>query len=88
MKNRGTSFGCADRRLGNLVRRRPLVMKSAENYVDQLKASRREVKSDAVDLCCGADSGLGMSEEEIVVALTPFAQVDATRSRWRITRRR
>ena len=29
------------------------------------------------------DSGLGMSEEEIVVALTPFAQVDATRSRWR-----
>ena len=29
------------------------------------------------------DTGLGMSEEEIAVALTPFAQVDASRSRWR-----
>jgi two-component system cell cycle sensor histidine kinase PleC len=30
-----------------------------------------------------ADTGLGMSKEEITVALTPFAQVDASRSRWR-----
>jgi two-component system cell cycle sensor histidine kinase PleC len=29
------------------------------------------------------DTGLGMSEEEIAVALTPFAQVDAGHSRWR-----
>jgi two-component system cell cycle sensor histidine kinase PleC len=29
------------------------------------------------------DNGLGMTSEEIVVALTPFAQVDASRSRWR-----
>lgn len=29
------------------------------------------------------DTGLGMSEEEIAVALTPFAQVDASPSRWR-----
>jgi two-component system cell cycle sensor histidine kinase PleC len=29
------------------------------------------------------DTGLGMSKEEISVALTPFAQVDASRSRWR-----
>jgi two-component system cell cycle sensor histidine kinase PleC len=29
------------------------------------------------------DTGLGMTEEEIEVALTPFAQVDASRSRWR-----
>jgi len=29
------------------------------------------------------DTGLGMSREEIAVALTPFGQVDASRSRWR-----
>jgi two-component system, cell cycle sensor histidine kinase PleC len=29
------------------------------------------------------DTGLGMTAEEIAVALTPFGQVDATRSRWR-----
>jgi two-component system cell cycle sensor histidine kinase PleC len=29
------------------------------------------------------DTGLGMSKEEIDVALTPFGQVDASRSRWR-----
>jgi two-component system cell cycle sensor histidine kinase PleC len=29
------------------------------------------------------DTGLGMTSEEILVALTPFAQVDASRSRWR-----
>jgi two-component system cell cycle sensor histidine kinase PleC len=29
------------------------------------------------------DTGLGMSSEEIAVALTPFGQVDASRSRWR-----
>ena len=29
------------------------------------------------------DTGLGMTAEEIGVALTPFAQVDASRSRWR-----
>jgi two-component system, cell cycle sensor histidine kinase PleC len=29
------------------------------------------------------DTGLGMTKDEIVVALTPFAQVDASHSRWR-----
>jgi two-component system, cell cycle sensor histidine kinase PleC len=29
------------------------------------------------------DTGLGMSSEEIAVALTPFAQVDASHARWR-----
>lgn len=29
------------------------------------------------------DTGVGMSDEEISVALTPFAQVDGTRTRWR-----
>lgn len=29
------------------------------------------------------DSGIGMSEEEIDVALTPFGQVDGSRTRWR-----
>jgi two-component system cell cycle sensor histidine kinase PleC len=32
---------------------------------------------------CVRDTGLGMTSEEIAVALTPFAQVDAGRSRWR-----
>jgi two-component system cell cycle sensor histidine kinase PleC len=32
---------------------------------------------------CVRDTGLGMGKEEIAVALTPFAQVDASRSRWR-----
>ena len=29
------------------------------------------------------DSGVGMSEEEIEIALRPFGQVDGSRSRWR-----
>jgi two-component system cell cycle sensor histidine kinase PleC len=29
------------------------------------------------------DTGLGMSKEEVAIALTPFAQVDASHSRWR-----
>jgi two-component system cell cycle sensor histidine kinase PleC len=29
------------------------------------------------------DTGLGMTKDEIIVALTPFAQVDASHSRWR-----
>ena len=29
------------------------------------------------------DTGVGMTKEEIAVALTPFAQVDASHSRWR-----
>jgi two-component system cell cycle sensor histidine kinase PleC len=32
---------------------------------------------------CVRDTGLGMTEQEIAIALTPFAQVDASRSRWR-----
>lgn len=30
-----------------------------------------------------ADTGIGMSEEEIKIALTPFGQVDSSRARWR-----
>jgi two-component system cell cycle sensor histidine kinase PleC len=29
------------------------------------------------------DTGVGMTEEEVIVALTPFGQVDASRTRWR-----
>lgn len=29
------------------------------------------------------DSGVGMTEEEVAVALTPFGQVDGSRARWR-----
>lgn len=29
------------------------------------------------------DTGVGMTEEEVVIALTPFGQVDASRTRWR-----
>jgi two-component system, cell cycle sensor histidine kinase PleC len=45
-----------------------------------------------IEACTGAsggasvrvrDTGLGMTSEEIAVALTPFGQVDASRSRWR-----
>jgi two-component system, cell cycle sensor histidine kinase PleC len=31
---------------------------------------------------CVRDTGIGMSAEEIAVALTPFGQVDASRARW------
>ena len=30
-----------------------------------------------------ADTGIGMSEDEIKIALTPFGQVDSSRARWR-----
>ena len=30
-----------------------------------------------------ADTGIGMSDEEIKIALTPFGQVDSSRARWR-----
>ena len=30
-----------------------------------------------------ADTGIGMSEEEIKIAMTPFGQVDSSRARWR-----
>jgi two-component system cell cycle sensor histidine kinase PleC len=45
-----------------------------------------------IEACAGAgggasvsvrDTGLGMTNEEITVALTPFGQVDASHSRWR-----
>ena len=29
------------------------------------------------------DTGVGMTEEEIAIALTPFGQVDGSRARWR-----
>ena len=30
-----------------------------------------------------ADTGIGMSEEDVKIALTPFGQVDSSRARWR-----
>ncbi len=39
--------------------------------------------SRAAPRVCVRDTGLGMSSEEIAVALSPFAQVDAGRARWR-----
>ena len=29
------------------------------------------------------DTGVGMTEEEVIIALTPFGQVDGSRTRWR-----
>ena len=29
------------------------------------------------------DTGVGMSEQDLAIALTPFGQVDATHARWR-----
>jgi len=29
------------------------------------------------------DTGVGMADEDVAVALTPFGQVDATHARWR-----
>jgi two-component system cell cycle sensor histidine kinase PleC len=34
----------------------------------------------AIEVC---DTGVGMSEEDVAVALTPFCQVDSTHARWR-----
>ncbi len=47
------------------------------------------VKVDAIRLADGGagiilrDTGVGMSPEEVAVAMTPFGQVDGSRSRWR-----
>jgi two-component system cell cycle sensor histidine kinase PleC len=38
--------------------------------------------ADAVEIIV-RDTGVGMTEEEVIVALTPFGQVDASRTRWR-----
>jgi len=43
-------------------------------------ASRKQDNGAAITI---ADTGLGMSEDEIRLALEPFAQVDGTHSRWR-----
>jgi two-component system, cell cycle sensor histidine kinase PleC len=45
-----------------------------------IRAARADDGSAAIQV---ADSGVGMSEEEIAIALTPFGQVDATHARWR-----
>ena len=40
------------------------------------------LNGDSIEVCV-RDTGIGMDEEEIRVALTPFGQVDGSRSRWR-----
>jgi two-component system, cell cycle sensor histidine kinase PleC len=39
--------------------------------------------SDGGSVAVVQDTGVGMTEEEIEIALTPFGQVDGTKSRWR-----
>lgn len=38
--------------------------------------------TDAVEIIV-RDTGVGMTEEEVIIALTPFGQVDGSRTRWR-----
>ena len=45
--------------------------------------SRRAARPTAARSIEIADTGIGMSEEEIKIALTPFGQVDGSRARWR-----
>ena len=42
-----------------------------------------DVGTDGEVVVCIRDNGVGMDEEEIKVALSPFGQVDGTRTRWR-----
>jgi two-component system cell cycle sensor histidine kinase PleC len=44
---------------------------------------RASGRPDGGVLVCVTDTGVGMTEEEIAVALTPFGQVDASHARWR-----
>ena len=46
-------------------------------------SSRRAALTTAAARSRIRDTGVGMNEEEIQVALTPFGQVDGSRSRWR-----
>jgi two-component system cell cycle sensor histidine kinase PleC len=45
-----------------------------------IRAGRQADGGAAVEI---SDTGIGMSEEEIKIALTPFGQVDSSRARWR-----
>ena len=44
---------------------------------------RSEIERDGAVAISVADNGVGMDEEEIGVALSPFGQVDGARTRWR-----
>jgi two-component system, cell cycle sensor histidine kinase PleC len=45
-----------------------------------IKAARTAQGGAAIQVI---DSGVGMSEEDVAIAMTPFGQVDATHARWR-----
>ncbi len=45
-----------------------------------VRAGRQSDGGMAIEI---ADTGIGMSDEEIKIALTPFGQVDSSRARWR-----
>ncbi|MFM1814217.1 MAG: hypothetical protein RLZ98_912 [Pseudomonadota bacterium] len=53
---------------------------SKENCSISIKAFRRNEGGVSVIV---SDTGVGMTEDELLIALTPFGQVDGTRSRWR-----
>lgn len=48
----------------------------------QIEVEAHALDADSVAVCV-RDSGIGMDDEEIRIALTPFGQVDGSRSRWR-----
>lgn len=45
-----------------------------------IRAMRQSDGGALVEIC---DTGIGMSEDDIKIALTPFGQVDSSRARWR-----
>lgn len=48
----------------------------------QIQISARRTSAQAIEIRV-TDTGIGMSPEDVAVALTPFGQVDGSRSRWR-----
>ncbi|MEL6289060.1 MAG: HAMP domain-containing sensor histidine kinase [Pseudomonadota bacterium] len=73
---------------GDPVKLKQIIMNLVGNAVKFTPESGRvEVFTNTTNYgaveCIVRDTGVGMTEDQINVALTPFGQVDASRSRWR-----